>query len=179
MRAPNEDGRIVRRVALMAVLVGLAMVLRPATASAQSNSAELPTAEPTATNVRPSLFPMFNRITPAFSTTSRSLFRRRGPRGAKYDYASQTVWLAANVHDMLPRAAAPYWPSALRVSGGRRGMGAGVPAEYVVGLDLDASRLPGNHPVWVRAKQLLHAVRLPGPALVMGPGRTRAMALYW
>ncbi|WP_434478509.1 hypothetical protein [Gemmatimonas sp.] len=179
MRAPNEDGRIVRRVALMAVLVGLAMVLRPATASAQSNSAEVPTAEPTATNVRPSLFPMFNRITPAFSTTSRSLFRRRGPRGAKYDYASQTVWLAANVHDMLPRAAAPYWPSALRVSGGRRGMGAGVPAEYVVGLDLDASRLPGNHPVWVQAKQLLHAVRLPGPALVMGPGGTRAMALYW
>jgi hypothetical protein len=183
MRAQNGNGRNARRVAITAALVGVAMVLGSSVAAAQSETAPAnsaaPAAEPTSANVRPSLLPMFDRITPSFSTTTRSLFRRRGPRGAKFDYASQTVWLSANVHDLLPNAAASYWPSALRVSGGRRGMGAGVPAEYVVGLDLDASRLPGNHPVWVHAKQLLHAVRLPGPALVMGPGGTRAMALYW
>ena len=179
MRTQIGDGRRIRQAAVMAAVVGAAMVLPADVAVAQSGRAEGPAEETASVGARPSLFPMYDRVTPSFSTTSRSLFRRRGPRGAKYDYASQTVWLSANVHDLLPRAAAPYWPSALRVSGGRRGMGAGTPAEYVVGLDLDASRLPGNHPVWVHAKQLLHAVRLPGPALVMGPGGTRAMALYW
>lgn len=95
------------------------------------------------------------------------------------DYAKQTVWLSTNVHDVLPQSAKPYWPSPLRLSVGRRGLGAGLPAEYVVGLDLDAAKLPGSHPVWMQIKAVLHTVRLPGPALVMGPNGTRALALYW
>lgn len=107
------------------------------------------------------------------------MFRRRGPRGATYDYSRQSVWWSANVHDFLPRGAAAYWPAPLRLSAGRRGLGAGLPAEYAVGLDLDASRLPGTHPAWMRTKQLLHMLRLPGPAVVIGPDGTRVMALYW
>lgn len=122
---------------------------------------------------------LFGKITPSFSIAPRSMFRRRGPRGAMIDYSKQTVWLSANVHDVLPRSAKPYWPSALRLSAGRRGLGAGLPAEYVVGLDLDAARLPGSHPVWMQVKSVLHTLRLPGPAIVMGPNGTRALGLYW
>lgn len=122
---------------------------------------------------------LLGRITPSFSIAPKVIFRRRGARGAMFDYAKQTVWLSANVHDVLPRHAKPFWPSALRLSAGRRGMGVGMPAEYVLGLDLDAARLPGSHPAWVHVKNVLHTLRLPGPAIVMGPSGTRALGLYW
>lgn len=122
---------------------------------------------------------VFGKITPSFSIAPKIIFRRRGARGAMFDYAKQTVWLSANVHDVLPRSAKPYWPSALRLSAGRRGLGAGLPAEYVLGLDLDAARLPGTHPAWMQVKNVLHTLRLPGPAIVMGPNGTRALGLYW
>jgi hypothetical protein len=128
----------------------------------------------------PSLVPsVLGAITPSFSTAPRTMFRRRGPRGAMVDYARQTVWLSTNVHDVLPEQAKPFWPSPLRLSVGRRGLGAGLPAEYVVGLDLDAGRLPGTHPRWMQVKALLHTLRLPGPAIVIGPHGTRAVAMTW
>ncbi|GAB1344379.1 hypothetical protein [Gemmatimonas sp.] len=122
---------------------------------------------------------ILGKVTPSFSVAPRAAFRRRGPRGAMIDYAKQTVWLSTNVHDVLPLSAKPYWPSPVRLSVGRRGLGAGLPAEYVVGLDLDAAKLPGSHPLWMQVKGVLHTLRLPGPALVMGPSGTRALGLYW
>jgi len=123
--------------------------------------------------------PLLDKITPSFSVAPRTIFRRRGPRGAMTNYADQTVWLSANVHDMLPKQAAKVWPSPIRLSVGRRAFGGSVPSEYTIGLDLDAARLPGNHPVWVQAKRFLHGLRLPGPALVMSPTGTTMVGLYW
>lgn len=132
-----------------------------------------------ADSVATAVSPVLGKITPSFSIAPRVMFRRRGARGAMFDYAKQTVWLSTNVHDLLPTGAKPFWPSAIRLSAGRRGMGSGLPAEYMIGLDLDAARLPGSHPVWVHAKTLLHMIRLPGPAIVVGPTGTRGLGLYW
>ena len=70
-------------------------------------------------------------------------------------------------------------PSPVAGCEGRGGLGTGFPARYVVGLNLDAARLPGSHPVWMQVKAVLHTLRLPGPAIVMGPAGTRAVGLYW
>ena len=123
--------------------------------------------------------PMLEKITPSFSVAPRALLSTRGPRGALVDYAHQTVWLSANVRDLLPTTAAKAWPSPVRLSVGRRAFGGTSPSEYVVGLDLDAARLPGNHPAWVRIKNVLHSVRLPGPALVMSSNGTKTFGVYW
>ena len=123
--------------------------------------------------------PMLEKITPSFSVAPRALLSTRGPRGALVDYAHQTVWLSANVRDLLPATAAKAWPSPVRLSVGRRAFGGTTPSEYVVGLDLDAARLPGNHPAWVRIKNVLHSVRLPGPALVMSSNGTKTFGVYW
>lgn len=170
-------------------MVGLlpALLLAAARLPAQERPAPDPAAAlspvPSSSRVlspTPSLVPsVLGAITPSFSTAPRTMFRRRGPRGAMVDYARQTVWLSTNVHDVLPEQAKPFWPSPLRLSVGRRGLGAGLPAEYVVGLDLDAGRLPGTHPRWMQVKALLHTLRLPGPAVVIGPHGTRAVALTW
>lgn len=123
--------------------------------------------------------PVLEKITPSFSVAPRAFLTTRGPRGALVDYANQTVWLSANVHDLLPLAAAKAWPSPVRLSVGRRAFGGATPSEYVVGLDLDAERLPGNHPAWVHVKNFLHSVRLPGPAIVMSGNGTKLFGLYW
>jgi len=124
-------------------------------------------------------FSVLEKITPSFSVAPRAFLNRRGPRGALVDYANQTVWLSANVHDLLPTRAANAWPLPIRLSVGRRAFGGATPSEYVVGLDLDAERLPGNNPAWVRVKSILRSVRLPGPALVMSGNGTKAFGLYW
>jgi hypothetical protein len=123
--------------------------------------------------------PVLEKITPSFSMAPRAFQTTRGAHGALVAYAHQTVWLSANMHDLLPSAAAKAWPSPVRLSVGRRAFGGTTPSEYVVGLDLDAARLPGNHPAWVRVKNFLHSARLPGPALVFSGNGTKSFGLYW
>jgi hypothetical protein len=127
----------------------------------------------------PALEGVIGTITPSFSTAPRSMFVRRGPRGARNYDSRSSVWLSTNVHDLLPAKAAKAWPSPVRLSVGRRVSDGPMGSEYAIGLDLDAARLPGTHPAWRAVKQFLHTVRLPGPALVMSPTGKRFVGLYW
>ncbi len=123
--------------------------------------------------------PVLEKISPSFSVAPGAFMQKRGPRGALTDYSRQTIWLSANVHDLVPAQAAKAWPSPIRLSVGRRAFGGTAASEYVVGLDVDAARLPGNHPAWVQVKNFLHSVRLPGPALVLSGNGTKSFGLYW
>ena len=123
--------------------------------------------------------PVLRHVTPTFSVAPSAFRTSSGPMGALTNYAHQTFWLSANMHDIAPKSVSRAWPSALRLSAGRRAYGGGTPSDYVLGLDLDAARLPGSHPVWMRVKQVMHNVRLPGPALVVNASGTRAVGLYW
>lgn len=123
--------------------------------------------------------PALRHVTPMLSVSPRTLRTKAGAAGALTDYANQTMWLSANVHELLPTRAASLWPSALRLSAGRRATGGGAPSDYVLGLDIDAAQLPGTNPAWMRVKQVMHNMRLPGPAVVMGANGTRAVGLYW
>ncbi len=123
--------------------------------------------------------PALRHVTPTFSVAPRAFVSTRGPTAALTDYANQTLWLSANVHELLPASVSRAWPAVVRVSMGRRAYGGGAPSNYVLGLDLDAAQLPGSHPAWVRIKQVMHNVRLPGPALVMSANGTRTVGLYW
>jgi uncharacterized protein YfiM (DUF2279 family) len=123
--------------------------------------------------------PALQHITPTFSVAPQAFTTKNGPRGALTNYANQTVWLSANMHDLLPTSAARAWPSPLRLSVGRRAYSGSTPSDYVVGLDVDFDRLPGSNPTWVRVKHLMHNVRLPGPAMVINARGTRTVGLYW
>lgn len=117
-------------------------------------------------------------VTPSLSVAPGAL-QNAGVRHAAFDYANQTFWLSANVHELLPTGAAKMWPRAMRLSAGRRATSGGANNAFIVGLDLDAAQLPGNNPTWVRVKNALHNVRLPGPAIVMGANGTSVVGLYW
>ena len=117
-------------------------------------------------------------VTPSI-TVSPAALRNAGVRQAAFDYGNQTLWFSANVHEMLPSSVASAWPKAVRLSAGRRAKSGGVDNAFIIGLDLDAAQLPGNNPAWSRVKNALHNVRLPGPAIVMGPNGTSMVGLYW
>ena len=117
-------------------------------------------------------------VTPSISVAPGAL-SNSGARRAAFDYAHQTMWLSANVHEMLPSSVSKAWPAAVRLSAGRRAQSGGVANEFIVGLDLDAAALPGNNAHWVKVKRALHNVRLPGPAIVMSGNGTKAVGLYW
>jgi hypothetical protein len=102
------------------------------------------------------------------------------------DYSGQTYWLSLDVDAALPPAARRYWPGIVRCSVGHSitdwilprepGAPEGTPQQVVVAkrrlllsLDLDAEKLPGNHPAWVFVKRQLGFIRLPAPALQVTP----------
>jgi hypothetical protein len=121
--------------------------------------------------------PALRHVQPTVSVSPAGLASGSGSVTA---WGAQTYWLSASVHDLLPDAVAGAWPSAVRLSVGRRAGADGTGgAEHVLALDLDAGRLPGSHPAWRKVKETLGHVRLPGPALVVGPTGARTVALYW
>jgi hypothetical protein len=102
------------------------------------------------------------------------------------DYTGQTYWMSADVDSLLPARLRPLWPGLVRLSVGHSvtdwinpatGSGMRGQHEIVLSLDLDPSKLPGNHPVWKQVKQQLSYYRFPAPALVLTP-KVRGVAWY-
>jgi hypothetical protein len=48
--------------------------------------------------------------------------------------------------------------------------------EWVLSLDVDPEKLPGNHPLWKRVKHELSYYRFPAPAIVLTP---KAKVVRW
>ncbi|MDX1420958.1 MAG: DUF2279 domain-containing protein [Rubricoccaceae bacterium] len=93
---------------------------------------------------------------------------------ATCDYEGQTTWLAVNPHRLAPEAARPFLPPWLNVAAGygaREGDVRTGYAEHVVylGLDLEPAGLPIQGPVWDALVPILRHVRVPAPALRLGP----------
>ena len=94
------------------------------------------------------------------------------------DYSGQTYWFSADVNELLPDAAKPYWPSFIRFSAGHsvtdwinpetaatvRGK-----RKIILSLDFDPEKLPGNAPLWRSIKHTLSYYHFPAPALELTP----------
>ncbi|HUF65654.1 MAG TPA: DUF2279 domain-containing protein [Gemmatimonadaceae bacterium] len=113
--------------------------------------------------------------------------RREGDEiRASIDYSGQTYWFSLDVESALPESARPYWPGILRFSVGHSitdwilprppGAPENAPQDLVrakrrilLSLDIEAERLPGNHPLWKFVKRQLGFIRFPAPALQVTP----------
>lgn len=87
------------------------------------------------------------------------------------DYDGQTMWLSANIHDLLPKKAKNFWPDYLNIAAGY-----GVSnykdqqnryQNYYIGLDLNWERIiPGKSKFMMWFKNVINHFRfLPVPAL--------------
>ena len=130
------------------------------------------------------LMPALRHVKPTFSYWPTRAYRnfRDDPSSElrpTVDYSGQTYWFSADVDAMLPDAAAKWWPGLLRVSVGHTITDWVDPASgemqragrrILLSVDLDASKLPGSHPMWKRVKEELGYIRFPAPALEIHPG---------
>ena len=94
------------------------------------------------------------------------------------DYSGQTYWLSFDVDAMLPDGAARWWPGFVRASVGHSitdyvdpntGRGLWGRREFVLTLDIDPEKLPGNNRMWRQVKHELSYYHFPSPALVLTP----------
>ena len=129
------------------------------------------------------LMPALEHVKPTFSYWPTRAYRnfRDDPSSElrpTVDYSGQTYWFSADVDAMLPEAAAAWWPGLLRLSVGHTitdwvdpvtGDGRRAGRRILLSLDVDATKLPGRHPVWMRVKEELGYIRVPAPALEVYP----------
>lgn len=126
-------------------------------------------------------------ISYARTTASKRFGRAQGSQlRPTTDYSGQTYWLSFDVDRMLPDGAAKWWPGFVRASVGHSitdyvdpatGKSRWASREFVLSLDVDPEKLPGNNPVWRRVKHELSYYRFPAPALVLTPS-VRGVAWY-
>jgi hypothetical protein len=94
------------------------------------------------------------------------------------DYSGQTYWFSADIDQLLPDGAKPYWPSFIRLSAGHSvtdwinpetGNPQRAKRRIVLSLDFDPEKLPGNLPLWRSIKHTLSYYHFPAPALELTP----------
>ncbi len=136
------------------------------------------------------LVPALRNVKPTFSYWPTRAYRRWSEQPGSelrnsIDYTGQTYWLSADIDEMLPAGAARWWPGILRLSVGHSitdwidpATGRTVEARrrMLLSLDVDAAKLPGSHPIWVRVKRELGYIRFPAPALQIFP---RVEGIAW
>jgi hypothetical protein len=105
-----------------------------------------------------------------FSFWSAAGFRT--PANFTTDYDAMTVWLTANVHNLLPVAIRDYWPRFLRLGVGYSVDDRETRAEVAVGLDISIEslfRAPNEEILMVQ--RALDIVHLPLPAVKFTQGK--------
>ena len=108
-----------------------------------------------------------------------------GDLRATVDYSGQTYWMSVDVDTLLHGRAKKIWPSFLRVSVGttitdwinpNTGDIMRARRRFLMSLDLDPLKLPGQKPWWVNVKTGLRHYHFPSPALEYGDGKVRLVA---
>ena len=124
---------------------------------------------------------------PTLAYRNRNLPGHNGQPRATTDYAGQTYWFAIDVHGLLTDRAKPFWPSFIRLSPGYSITDYIDPAtggvlrakrRFLVSLDLDPEKLPGDNRIWRTVKHELAFLRIPGPTVQLTPTRKFFAAYY-
>lgn len=104
------------------------------------------------------------------------------------DYEGITIWLTANIHDLLPQRwqqAMPGWlkPWGIAVGHGAEGIARNVFGGYreiFLGLDFDLTKIPtGNSSFLKFLKHEVNFVRMPLPAVRIAPGKALWYGIYF
>jgi len=125
------------------------------------------------------LHPALKAIKPTFSyRKTRALKNQVGTElRPSLDYSGQTYWFSADMKQILPDAAKPYWPGFIRLSAGHSitdwvnptAVPQRAKRKILLSLDFDPDKLPGDAPLWRTIKHTLSFYHFPSPALQLTP----------
>ncbi len=136
-------------------------------------------------NLIGSAFPIFQYYFPSLknymlkaSYWPKDLNKTNPNSGQKHiivdDYHGQKFWLSARMKNILPDAAASYWPDFLMLAIGMGvknldGSGGGQ-RDFYIALDLDAEQIPLYGSFWQFVKNTLNYFHLPMPGIRITSG---------
>jgi hypothetical protein len=93
------------------------------------------------------------------------------PANFTSDYDAMTVWLTANVHNLLPSSVGEYWPEWLQIAAGY-GSGWGISRrEFVIGLDLNLEGFTTHNDHVLVVERVFNNLHYPAPALKLTEGK--------
>ena len=93
------------------------------------------------------------------------------PANFTSDYDAMTVWLTANMHNVLPGSVGEHWPAWLQVGVGY-GVGWGVTRrEFAIGLDLNLEGFSTSNDHVLVVERVFNNIHYPAPALKLTEGK--------
>ena len=113
--------------------------------------------------------PYFNNFNFKVSYWSKTGFT--SPANFVSDYDAMTVWLTANVHNILPESMQDYWPEFLQVA---VGYGVGwkeTRREFVIGFDFNLEAFSPCTDNVLLVQRVFNVVHWPSPALKLTTGK--------
>jgi hypothetical protein len=112
--------------------------------------------------------PFFRNFDFKFSYWSNAI---KSPANFVSDYDAMTIWLAFDVHNLLPASMDKYWPKFLQIAVGY-GVGWGqTRREFAVALDLNLESFSFGGDGALLAQRTLNTMHLPLPAVKMTEGK--------
>lgn len=112
--------------------------------------------------------PYFRNFSLKFSYWSSAL---KSPANFTNDYDAMTVWLAFDVHNLLPSSMQAYWPKFLRLAVGY-GLGWGeTRRELAIGFDINLESFSPCSDEMLLGQRFLNTVRLPLPTVKFTQGK--------
>jgi hypothetical protein len=112
--------------------------------------------------------PYFRNFSFKFSYWSNAI---KSPANFTNDYDAMTVWLAFDVHNLLPSSMSDYWPKFLRLAVGY-GLGYGeTRRELAIGFDINLDAITPCSDEMLLGQRVLNTLRLPLPTVKFTEGK--------
>jgi hypothetical protein len=103
----------------------------------------------------------------------------RSPANFINDYDAMTIWLAVNVHNLLPSSVSRYWPEFLQLSVGY-GVAEGESRRRIaIGLDFNLEAFDFNNEEVLCAQRVLNVMHYPAPAVKIVEGREPTYRMFY
>jgi len=113
--------------------------------------------------------PFFNNFNLKFSYWSN--LGSKTPASFVSDYDAMTIWLTANVHNLLPASINRYWPEFIQLAVGYGVADNQTRREFVIGFDFNLEAFAPCNNDMLLIQRTLNTYHLPAPAVSFSPGK--------
>ncbi len=113
--------------------------------------------------------PFFNNFNFKFSYWSN--LGSKTPASFVSDYDAMTIWLTANVHNLLPASVNRYWPEFIQLAVGYGVADSQTRREIVIGFDFNLEAFAPCNNDMLLIQRTLNTYHLPAPAVSFSPGK--------
>jgi hypothetical protein len=107
-----------------------------------------------------------------------STYGLKSPANFTADYDAMTIWLALNVHNLLPEEAQEWWPAWLGVAVGYSVDDQATRSEVLFSIDINLEAIDLRSPDAALAQSVLNKLHLPAPGVKFTEGKPPTWSMF-